>query len=231
MKKFMLLALMLLLAVPAAAQNTGGLRRQNQPQAPRAVPTPVPANPTQLNAWHDEGAIIPGTGESKFQSTGFLVAPVVKLTQVTGELGWVAGLRAGWFINHKVRQQINALILGVGGYGLFTDVEGPAASPGVTPSVSLKYGGAEVEYVFCPNEILHFSTHFLFGFGQAEYDGKNDSFFVFEPTGNMWVNVTDYFRVGVGIGYRFASGVELSGLDNSDLSGFAGTVTFAFGSF
>jgi hypothetical protein len=55
--------------------------------------------------------------------------------------------------------------------------------------------------------------------------------FVIEPSLLAELNVTNFLRLAVGGGYRFATGVELSGLTNADLSGVSVSVNLKFGSF
>jgi len=43
--------------------------------------------------------------------------------------------------------------------------------------------------------------------------------------------VTGWFRLGAGVSYRVVAGVGENGLENGDLSGFAGTLAFKFGTF
>lgn len=233
MKKGILLLLLMMMAAPVFAQNRTLIRRQNQLNAPRQVQNPAPSQEIPAaaagdmiprEAWHDEGELVGG----QFHH-GFMVAPVLKLTQVNEHFGALIGGRAGWILNHTY-------IFGVGGYGTVNDIEGEEVRPGVKPKLSLKYGGAEFEYVFNPQEIVHFSAYLLVGVGQVEYDYHtdfkgDDTFFVVEPAGNIWVNVTDFFRAGLGIGYRFAAGVGLEGIESGDVGGFTGTLTFAFGDF
>ena len=125
--------------------------------------------------------------------------------------------------------------MGVGGYGLFNDIEANEIDSGVTPDLTMRYGGVEFEYVFDPEEIVHFSVYTLLGMGNVEFDYANvdgdDNFFVVEPAVNVLLNVTEFFRVGLGVGYRLATGVDLEGLEDADLSGIVATLTFKFGVF
>ena len=52
-----------------------------------------------------------------------------------------------------------------------------------------------------------------------------------EPTANLELNVTDYMRVTLGGGYRFAFASERDGISGSDLSGAVGRMNFEFGWF
>ncbi|NIN69245.1 MAG: hypothetical protein GTO63_32100, partial [Anaerolineae bacterium] len=58
-----------------------------------------------------------------------------------------------------------------------------------------------------------------------------DAFFITEPALNVLLNVTRHFRIGFGASYRLVQDVELSDLQNEDISGLAGVVTLKFGGF
>lgn len=226
MKKYMVLLLVLLLASPVWAQNRTLIRRRNQLNAPEknsTVPTnPVPGDFDQ-GKWVDEGELV----DREFQHDLF-VAPVLKFSQVNEEFGLFAGGRAGWILNHHY-------VFSLGGYGVVNNVEAPGLSSGVKPDLMMSYGGVEFEYVLYPADMIHFSLYTLLGLGLAEYDytlsDGDDTFWVIEPGVNLLVNVTRFFRTGLGVGYRVVTGVDLERLEDSDLSGFAATLTLKFGSF
>jgi len=52
-----------------------------------------------------------------------------------------------------------------------------------------------------------------------------------EPELNLEVNVTSYFRLNFGGGYRFVWDVAYPELSNGDLSQFFGQVSLKFGAF
>lgn len=166
--------------------------------------------------------------------------PVVKVGSLAGQTGIFVGGRGGWIINH-------AFVIGGGGYGLANqDME-------VTPRglsgqnlpgeyrLEMGYGGLELEYVHRSRKVVHASIQALIGGGTAGYRDRDwertyesDAFFVAEPGINLELNVSRPFRVGVGGAWRFVSGFEMASLPDltdDDLSGFAGVLTFKFGSF
>ncbi|GAK61290.1 hypothetical protein U27_01190 [Candidatus Vecturithrix granuli] len=228
MKKSLLILLVIFLATPVWAQTRAPLRRYNNPTPPSQAVQPVIGTPAttdyaQRNAWNDEGEL---TNPRIYH--GFLAAPVVKFTTVNDQFGIFGGGRLGWILNHDYT-------IGVGGYGLLNDIEGNELDSGVTPDLSVKYGGVEFEYAFEPAELIHFSVYTLVGMGNIEFDYANvdgdDNFFVVEPAVNVLLNVTEFFKVGLGVGYRLAAGVDLEGLEDGDLSGIVATLTFKFGVF
>jgi len=153
------------------------------------------------------------------ESGGF-GAPVVKFSDVGGDFAVFVGGRGGWIINHT-------FVLGAGGYGLASNI---GESPFVR-EVEFGYGGLELEYINRSDKIFHFSIYTLIGGGGVTslFDVA-DGVFVLEPVVNLMVNVTKWFRVGAGGGYRFVSGADQD-LSNGDLSAFVGVLTFKFGGF
>ena len=161
--------------------------------------------------------------------------PAVKFTKIDGDFGVLVGGRGGWIIN-------DSFVLGAGGYGLANedhfnrDVDGT----GDPQRLLMGYGGLELEYIIRPQEVAHISLAVLVGAGGTAWESRRwnpgwedetDAFFITEPTLNVLLNVTKHFRVGFGASYRFVEDVELSGLQDGDLSGPAGVVTLKFGGF
>lgn len=171
--------------------------------------------------------------------SGGFGAPVVKLSVVNGKSSVLTGARGGWIIKFPSN---NCFVLGGGGYGLATDVRlSILTGSGVQPLyLSLGYGGLELEYVHASDKLVHFSVQTLIGAGGVTYSKRNhehlsgypdSSFFVLEPTANIIVNVTHFFRIGTGIGYRFVNGVHLAGTSDRQLSDISGSLTLKFGKF
>jgi hypothetical protein len=143
-----------------------------------------------------------------FASGGF-GAPVVKFSQIDGEFALFVGGRGGWIINHT-------FVLGVGGYGLANDID--TNGDGVR-DLELGYGGLELEYINSSNNLIHFTAYLLVGGGGLSGTaGNEEAVFVLEPALNGELNVTDYFRLHAGAGYRWVSGVNSLGVDGSHRS-------------
>jgi hypothetical protein len=153
------------------------------------------------------------------ESGGF-GAPVVKFSEIGSEFAVFAGARGGWIINHT-------LVLGLGGYGLASNIgEFPFER-----EVEFGYGGLELEYINNSDNVVHFTIYTLIGAGGVTslFDTA-EAVFVLEPAANLEVNLTKWFRLGAGGGYRFVSGADQV-LSSEDLSAFFGVLTFKFGSF
>lgn len=157
--------------------------------------------------------------------------PFFKLGQINGQTGLFVGGQGGWIINHT-------FVIGGKGYGIASNVE-VEGMEGLR--LNFNCGGLMLEYILSSDEVLHYSVEGMLGTGNVSYDDNednldenefsNDSFFVFEPGVNAILNVTKNLRIGAGITFRYVSGVEYEGLDDSDLMGVSGQLVFKFGGF
>jgi len=176
-------------------------------------------------------------GNEPFTSGGF-GAPVLKVSAVDGQTALFVGGRGGWVIN-------KTFVIGGGGYGLvtYTPVTGLKGT-----SLQVGYGGGELEYILASDEAVHASLMMLIGAGGAQMridslGGGMDhwergslastTFFVFEPQVNIEMNLTQWFRVGAGISYRYTNGANMSvqgsTINDASLRGVAGVLTLKFG--
>jgi hypothetical protein len=182
--------------------------------------------------------------DENFESGGF-GGPVVKFTQIKDEFGVLVGGYGGWLINHT-------FLIGGGGYGLVNNIK---ASPeaqifdyvigGRPLYVKMGYGGVVLEYINNSNSLVHFAFSTLIGGGAVSYNEKDnddwnwdddytrphDAFFVVEPELKAELNISSFCRLNVGGSYRFITGVNITGLKNSDISGPSANITFKFGKF
>ena len=151
------------------------------------------------------------------------------------------GVYGGWMINHK-------LMLGVGGYGLLTTHKGFGINPVTNEQNQLRmgYGGLVAEYTCSGNKVIHITANTLVGAGgisngyvKKGYRDDDDSwqnvkgsaFFVVQPSANIEANITKWFRVGAGGGYRLIAANSLTGITNSDMSAPTANLSFKFGQF
>jgi hypothetical protein len=169
--------------------------------------------------------------KGKIESGGF-GGPILKVTELNGDLGLLVGGKGGWIINHT-------FVIGGGGYGLVTNIAANDVNFIEKAFLNLGYGGVVLELVPESNKLIHFSFSTLIGAGGVNYRDRNfsinfrqwDTFFVAEPEVNLMLNVTKHFRVGLGASYRYIDGVDLNGLRDSDLSGASASMIFKFGKF
>ncbi len=157
--------------------------------------------------------------------------PVVKFTRVKDAFGMLVGGRGGWIVNHT-------LSLGGGGYGLVNEIAGPPTLPYRESRLGFGYGGFEMEYIWHSGKLVHSTVMVLVGAGGVGYyegeDRENwDSFFIMEPSFQLELNVAPFFRIDLGAGYRFVTGVEKekNDLSNSDIGGPSLNLVFKFGRF
>jgi len=140
----------------------------------------------------------------------------------------------GWILNRQ-------FVIGGAGRGLATlpsaTVNGQAAE------IQFGYGGLLLEYVGAPSELVHYGLNVVVGGGSVQLIGGNyddprrdeslarTGVFVTEAGGRLEVNVTSFFRLGAGGGYRFVSGSDLPVVADADLRGPYGELSVRFGGF
>lgn len=165
----------------------------------------------------------------KIEYGGFGAA-VIKSSEIGDDYSLLLGGRGGWTLNH-------AFSIGGGGYGMINriileDIE-------EDPVVQFGYGGLVLEYILNSRKLIHFSASTLIGAGGVGYlweqwhgyDVESVGFFVAEPELTAFINVTEFFRIGLGGSYRYVKGANLRGLDDRDLSSYAVNLTFKIGVF
>lgn len=164
-----------------------------------------------------------------FESGGF-GGPTVQVMDMGDDVAVFVGGRGGWIINH-------VLSIGGGGWGLTNKVATSVTdTAGGDTRLNVGYGGVILEYTLRPYELVHYSASLLAGWGSAGYGSleapdASDTFFVLEPAAGAELNVTEFFRLVLGVSWRFTQGLELEGFTDEDMSQAAGVVTFKFGSF
>ena len=149
----------------------------------------------------------------------------------------LVGGRGGLIIN-------DSYVIGLAGMGLVHPTEREKISgmdyTGTLDRVDFGYGGFLAEYYFNPKDLIVFSAGALIGGGglsfhqdESESDDENndDSFFIVEPELNIFVNVTRFCRIGIGVSYRFISGINTDEFSDKDFRGASATVMANFGWF
>jgi hypothetical protein len=148
----------------------------------------------------------------------------------------------------------HVLYASVIGYSLATNVHaGVNDTAGAPLYINLAAGGLRLQYIYRPNDLVHFTAGGLVGGGTISYgrrnwfqgDGHNDgwdrdddmrdygngTFFVFEPELGAELNITSWCRLEGVLTYRVVGGVDYRGLTNGDIGGISGGAMVKFGKF
>ena len=157
--------------------------------------------------------------------SGGFGALVFRFSGVNDQFAVFTGARGGWIINHQ-------FIIGLGGYGLSSQICVDEDGRCRTREIDFGYGGLELEYIGSWDRVIHYSLQLLVGGGGVtRFNFSSDPVFVLEPVANMEVNITKWFRINAGGGYRFVSGAGSGPVGNSELSAPFGNLELKFGSF
>lgn len=173
--------------------------------------------------------------------------PVCKIEKINDKTGVYFGGQGGWIINHSI-------VLGGKGYVLVNPIDIIGLQ---NISVGFACGGVLMEYIFESNKLLHFNIECMIGVGVVYNDVKNysqshtpvdytvDIGFVLEPGFNVNLNVVKFFRIAVGVTYRYVSGIEYNAgasyrdlsqenyenISDTDLKGLSIQIVLKFGEF
>lgn len=158
--------------------------------------------------------------------------PFMQFTSVAGEFAHMMGGGGAVILNDFF----------FGGYGLgLTNAIPDYVNQDISNTrLTLGHGGFWMGYTLYGNRPVHatFSTLIGWGeFGSMQQDGyyqiSRDNIFALVPTVELELNLTRYFRIGAGVAFNYYSGVdeEIHGYTSSDLSSFAGFLSFKFGWF
>jgi hypothetical protein len=165
-----------------------------------------------------------------------------QFSKFNGQNAVFAGAYGGVMLNHK-------LMIGVGGYGLMTNHKGVGlnAHTNKPNNWQMAYGGLMAEYTFYENKNVHFTANTLLGGGilknghgrgTVPENGSDElkdidasGFYVVQPSVNMEVIATNWFRIGAGVGYRYITGINQQGITNSDMSAPTANLSLKFGIF
>ena len=149
------------------------------------------------------------------------------------------GGRFGWLASHWIG-------IGLGATGFLNEFH---YEPSLNKDVFLAggYGGLYVEPIVFPRSPIHVSFPVLFGAGGISYVSKdadqNDNliedsevFLLIEPSAELELNLTRFFRIALGGSYRFptAFNVGLNGTPRASaesIKGMSYTISLKFGKF
>jgi len=178
---------------------------------------------------------LPGQEETLISDhfeSGFFGGPAWKGTLMNGRAALLTGGRGGWIINRT-------FVIGGGGYNSMWDVKTDRTSINGKPLyLGMEYGGLELEYINRSGRMIHYTVYSLFGSGRIRLrehdpnrDSETDGFLVLDSAVNAEINVSRWFRLGLGCGWRLIYGIEAGGLGNGDIGGPSAALTLKFGKF
>jgi len=158
--------------------------------------------------------------------SGGFGALVFRFGEVADQFATLRGVRGGWIINQQ-------FVIGAGLYGVSNGICLDDDRECRFRELDFGYGGFEFEYIGLWNRVAHYTLQLLIGGGGVSYlnSASEGGFFVAEPVANLELNVTKWWRINVGAGYRIVAGLDAGSLESSDLSSVFGNVEFKFGSF
>lgn len=173
-------------------------------------------------------------------------APFVDFSSVNNEFAVCLGGGAAMLINHTVY---------IGGFfeGIMTNHYRPDLHNVVDsdkPKISLEQGGIWLGYIYKHQKAVHGGISMKLGWGEidlkdegngnpaSDYDYR-DRIFAVTPQAELELNLTKWFKINIGVGYRFVNGIDATYNDEQgkdvdfynpgDFNSPVGTVTLVFG--
>ncbi|MFO7863207.1 MAG: hypothetical protein R6U85_04340 [Salinivirgaceae bacterium] len=202
-----------------------------------------------LNAQQEEMRYL--FSDKDYSISGF-GAPIYEFSTYDGGFGMYMGGGGAVIFN-------NTFYVGGFGMGLATDHHFPeiySENGNLLESeltFDMGYGGLWIGYIFMPNNPVHFGISSKFGAGAitvydsefkySEYEYHNDFIGTISPQLEIEMNLTRWFKVNIGAGYRFVTGVSdaeyIADADgtrktyftDSDFSAPYGNISLMFGGF
>lgn len=168
-------------------------------------------------------------------------------TQIAGSHAFISGFKGAWVIGH-------GLALGIAGNGFAADMNNILIPSNNYQLITGGYGGLMIEPIIFPMRPVHLAIPLIIGAGAVGFESGEynpsyyhtypynmEPYFVFEPGVEIELNITHFFRIGVGGSYRLTSNVELIYTDQNDvvhqivskkdLNGYNAYLSFKFGRF
>ena len=147
---------------------------------------------------------------------------------VGGELLFMNGGGGGVLLNRKFF---------LGGFGL-SSANTVDIDFGEYNRMNFGYGGLWLGYLFFPEKAVHLGIDSKFGWGGVTYresgifgSRNTDGIYVVNPSAFVAMNVTKWFKIQAGGGYRLVQGANDRYFNNEQLSGINMNLSFQFGWF
>lgn len=159
-----------------------------------------------------------------------MIAPTIGLTSIDQAFAVFAQLRTGIVLNNK---------FGIGGfYGQTINEFVPKSETFSNIYMDYKVGGGYLEYTVFSNRLLHLTFPLMVGVGEVEMDNQRGAaglgeanFLHIEPAALLEINLSKFFRLHAGVGYRFIGPINYRNLSQTNLSGLNAQVGLKVGLF
>lgn len=157
--------------------------------------------------------------------------PFMCFTAIDGQFAHTMGGGGAVLFNSK-------FFFGGYGCGLTNHIETKSADD-EEDQLSFNNGGIWTGYIIKPKRAIHPVISLQTGLGEirledGEYTKAEDPVFVITPAIELEMNFTRFFKVGIGVNYRFVLGIdeaEIGSYDFNDLSAPGVSLSFIFGWF
>ncbi len=171
----------------------------------------------------------------------YFIGPELKIARLIEGYQLYAGFKGAVLFNERI-----ALGLSAGGFvteTVFESYEDPGDA--TLLNTIMGYGGFYFDYIIHTRSPVQVSFPMVIGgagvmlFRPEETAGVNTNdklieggvFIIYEPGINLEVNITNFLRMGLGIGYRLAFRGDMDRISPSDLSDLTFNWNLKFGSF
>lgn len=187
--------------------------------------------------------------EHKKPMVGYFIGPDLAYTQFSGTKNvFLLGASLGVTFNHWIS-------VGLSGYGIinsgnleykdlvYDDIEKKWQSANLYGG----YGGVLLEFRVIPRSPVHVSFPILIGGGgmtfmyrpdyvdQYDWGGYQtvdwDAFFVVQPGVRVEFNIVKFFRIGLGVSYRYTPDLDLVNTSGNLINQFNANLSLRFGKF
>jgi hypothetical protein len=163
-------------------------------------------------------------------------------SRFNGQNAIYSGAYGGWMLRRK-------LMIGIGAYGNVTTHKGYGQNAATHKQNDFRvgYGGLMVEYALLDFNRFHITAGALAGggiikngsgHGTIPENGADElkdidasGFYVLQPSVNVEYDVTKWFRVGAGAGYRYITGSDQAGITDKRMSARTTGISLKFGGF
>ena len=165
--------------------------------------------------------------DSKITGSGTLDT---KLTRLNDSDAIIIGAHGGVIFN-------SFFYFGIGAYSTVTNNSFPGVFPKETLDMHMGYTGFMMGFNFMPTKVVHLSTPLFVGVGNLSLEHndvfvENSAFLLVEPGLQLEINVVNFMKLGLGVGYRMVHGANLRNeITDGELSNWSGNFSVTFGKF